>query len=341
MLREIRWILNTKELKGNMAKITPSRRIFVALTIFLITTAATFSSVLDGFITNGDFESGNLDGWKTSGQTSVSAAGLDPITNNALERVAEGQYSAMIGDEIPWMGESAEQQSSLEQVIQLPSSLPSDSVLEFVYAVVANDPPDHPESDKPRFRVSVSDLTSDKLLLDTEYLYTSQTSKDWYLGTGASNQIWNQPYYMLAGDRWVFRPWKIVTVPLMGLGGHQLLIRFEIRDCNYGAHAIYGLLDYVRVGGPSNINLPSLQGDPQKAVYIAPPFWAPVLRTLEQWGAIWLCCLLPLLLLGILLSYLFKRKPQQQLEPVYDFIQSEKRPEATITGGIRKKLDDE
>ena len=156
----------------------------------------------------------------------------------------------------------------------------------------------------------MQDLTANQTLMDTQYLYTSQSSKDWYLGSGASNQVWNQPYYAMASDRWVFRPWKQVSVPLSGLGGHQVNIRFEVRDCNYGAHAIYGYLDDVRVGSPEDKKMPDLQGNPQQAIYIAPPFWAPILFWFEQWGLTWLCCLIPLLLLLLLLWLLFRKRKQ-------------------------------
>lgn len=278
---------------------------------------------------NGDFELGTLDGWSYDGQVAVITAGTDSVTDDHLQRVAEGQYSAMIGDQVPWMGSSEDQESSMEQAIQLPQSVSSDSVLEFAYAVVANDPPDHPDTDKPRFRVLVSDLTSNKILLDTDYSYTSQTSKDWYLGAGSTNQIWNQPYYKLAGDRWVFRPWKLVKISLVGLSGHELNIHFEVRDCNYGAHAIYGFLDGVHVGSPSNIKLPDLQGDPQQAVYIEPPFWAPFLFWLERWGLIWLCCLIPLLLVFLLLLLFFKRKRRTR------------QPVMTIHRSFKAKDDDQ
>lgn len=292
-------------------------------------------------IQNGNFESGDLIGWTVTGETSVTGLGTDPTTGNHLQQVAEGNFSGKIGDEIPWMGNEP-QQSSLEQTIQLPQSLPSDSVLEFAYAVVANDPPDHPEIDKPRFRVLVDDLTSNKTLLDTEYLYTSQSSKDWYLGSGASNQIWKQPYYMMASDRWVFRPWKQVSIPVTGLGGHKLNIHFEVRDCNYGAHAIYGLLDGVRIGQPTNMNLPDLEGNPQPALYIDPPFWWPILLFLEKQGLICLCCIIPLLLFVLFLWWLLRRKKQPESTTAYLNPVPEKMDEpAKLRGGIRKKLKDE
>jgi hypothetical protein len=307
--------------------------VFVSSGYLLIQTSTSFQ--------NGDFELGNLDGWSYDGQVAVVSVGTDAATDNHLQRVAEGQYSAMVGDDVPWMSNDENQESYMEQTIQLQQSISSDTVLEFAYAVVANDPPDHPDTDKPRFRVLVSDLSSNKLLLDTEYLYTNQTSNDWYLGAGSTNSVWNQPYYTLAGDRWVFRPWKLESIPLSGLEGHVLTIRFEVRDCNYGAHAIYGLLDRVRIGRPSNSNLPDLEGDPQQAIYVNPPFWAPLLHWLEQWGIIWLCCLIPLLLLGLILYMLLRRKPRVQEDFMYVNTPEEKKVEPKISGGIRKNMDDD
>lgn len=289
---------------------------------------------------NGDFELGNLDGWSHDGQVTVVSVGTDASTNNHLQRVAEGQYSAMVGDDVPWMSNDENQDSYLEQTIQLPQSIASGTVLEFAYAVVANDPPDHPDTDKPRFRVLVSDSNTNKLLLDTEYLYTSQTSKDWYLGAGSTNPVWNQPYYTLAGDRWVFRPWKLESISLSGLDGHVLTIRFEVRDCNYGAHAIYGLLDGVRIGSPANLTLPDLQGDPQQAVYVDPPFWAPLLHWLEQWGIIWLCCLLPiLLLLGLLWLFLSRPRSRPRISGGFGsgYQQKVKIPKKNSGGGASPK----
>ena len=307
--------------------------VLIGITIFFVGTGAILHSTLDAVITNGGFEVGNLNGWITNGQATVAISGTDAITNNSLEKVAEGNYSAMIGDEVPWMG-SGPQQSSIDQTIQLPQSLPADTALQFAYAVVANDPPDHPETDKPRFRVLVEDLTTNKILSDTEYLYTSQSSKDWYLGNGSSNPAWNQSYYMLASDRWIFRPWTQATVPLKGLDGHEVKIHFEVRDCNYGAHAIYGYLDDVRVGSPENKTMPVLHGNPVQAVFIQPPFWAPILIWFERWGLIWLCCLLPLILLLLSLLWFFLRRSKSRQPSSYST------PSWTVTPSIKKRKDD-
>jgi hypothetical protein len=265
-------------------------------------------------VKNGNFETGTLDGWKTAGDTAVVTPALDPVTNNSLQMVAEGNYSAKIGDEIPWNG-VGNQQSSIEQEVVVPTDVSQNSVLQFVYAVVANDPPDHDIQDKPRFRVDIEDLTDIKVLSDTNYLYTSQSSGDWYLGVGNNSSIINSPYYALSSDRWVFRPWTEVQIPLAKLAGHHLIIRFEVRDCNLGAHAAYGYLDAVRIGEPVSQKMPAIENNPAPAAYVNPPFWAPALSWFETNGAIWLCFLVPALILLLFLVWLLSKLLHRPSEP--------------------------
>lgn len=302
--------------------------------LWLITTAATQIAPI---ISNGDFETGDLTGWQPVGDVSVINTGLDELTNDSLQRVGNGSYAARIGDEIPWDG-FATQESSLEQILTIPSTVGQDQFLQFAYAIVANDPPDHPEADKPRFRVMVEDQNVGKTIYDSEYKYTSQTSNDWYLGGKDLNQIGSLPYHFAMGDRWVYRPWKQVNIPLDGLAGHKVLIRFEVRDCNYGAHPIYGYLDSVGVGPKTQLKLPSLAGKPIKADFIKPPFWAPLLFFLEKFNVLWLCFVFPLLLL-LLLWLLLRRKSKPVYSSYIPRREEEKSEEPRRLGGIRKKMD--
>ena len=52
-------------------------------------------------VSNGDFETGDVSGWLTSGDAAVVKDTLDPSTNGSLHSVAQGTYSVKIGDEIP------------------------------------------------------------------------------------------------------------------------------------------------------------------------------------------------------------------------------------------------
>jgi hypothetical protein len=286
----------------------------VAFLFWIMVFGSGFAFLQTSGIQNGGFETGDLDGWAINGEVSVVEVDTDSTTGDYLQQVADGQYAAMIGDSAPWSG-TGQQQSGLEQTVLIPSNTPSDAVLQFTYAVVANDPPNHPEADKPRFRVLVQDIDTQQVLSDTNYTYTSQTSGEWYLGERLTGSISQQPFSTLNQDRWVFKPWTEVQIPVNGLSGHNLRILFEVRDCNWGAHPIYGLLDQVRIGSPVSLTIPPLNGTPSPAVYINPPFWAGITQWLEQMGLIWLCCLLPLLFLLGLLLWLFLNNRSRRSSP--------------------------
>jgi hypothetical protein len=254
-----------------------------------------------------DFENGDLQGWTTSGQVTLIGPTADLQTDNALSTAAQGKYAVRVGDEIPW-GQQGDQSSSLERTVQIPSV--AKPVLQFSYAVVANDPPNHPETDKPLFELKVRDLTSNEDLPVSDFKYSSQTSKDWYLGHAPDGRSFGQTSQSwLLGDRWVFIPWRHETVDLAGRAGHQLLIHFMVRDCNPAAHAAYGYFDTIHVGDPvAAPALPALlkpaqpAGDPG-----APGVLAAVPNAIEQYSLWPWCLLLPLLLLALLAFWLFRR----------------------------------
>lgn len=253
-----------------------------------------------------DFENGDLQGWTTSGQVALIGPATDLQTDNALSTVAQGKYAVRVGDEVAWRWQG-DQSSSLERTVQIPAV--AKPVLQFSYAVVANDPPNHPEADKPYFRLEVQDLTSNEQLPVSEFKYSSQNSKDWYLGRAPDGQSFGQTSQSwVQGDRWVFIPWRHETIDLAGRVGHQLLIRFTVGDCNPTAHAAYGYFDTIHVGDPvAAPALPALlkpalpAGDPG-----APGVLAAVPNAIEQYSLWPWCLLLPLLLL-LLAFWLFRR----------------------------------
>ena len=292
-------------------------------------------------LVNGDFESGSLTGWKTIGEVSVTNDYLDPETNESLHSVADGNYAARIGDSTAWQL-TGTQQSSIEQVVSLPSTLNDTDIFQFFYAVVANDPPDHPQEDKPRFRVQVVDLNTGRNLIDTDYIYTSQSSGEWYLGRGGIDTLISGPFYIASNDRWVFKPWTEVKFTLKGLAGHQLKILFEARDCNWGAHPLYGYLDAISIGQPKLVDLPDLEGNPAPAQYINPYPWSPVMNFIEKNGLVLLCCcLLPILIpLILLLWWLFTRKRKRNMQPVstYSLPERDEADDVKQVYGADKKI---
>jgi len=134
----------------------------------------------DNILFNGDFELCSLDGWVANGDVVLVQDTLDPYTVKAMHTVAQGRFSAKIGDEIPW-AQRGPQSSSISQEAVVPSLARGQSkvVIQFSYAVVANDPPSHEEYDKPFFKATVRDLTTNEILYDTDYVYTISVNLSW------------------------------------------------------------------------------------------------------------------------------------------------------------------
>lgn len=290
-----------------------------------------------------DFETGDLGNWKPQGTVAVVGDSIDSLTDNAMHTVAQGKFSAKIGDEVPWGGfGGTDQFSSLENTVTVPQDV-SSPVLQFSYAVVANDPPDHPETEKPYFQLEITDLNTGEQLPGSVMKYTNQNSSDWYLGNppadlGFSSSTFSQ----LSGDVWVFIPWKHEVVDLSGREGHNIQIRFTARDCNYGAHAAYGYLDNVRVG--SEITLPALPQLIKTPVQAPSPpeptflqSFAGLLEAYHLWP--W-CLLLPLLLLLAFLLYKFWPRSVKSFTggPPPESRKTERRePPKGAGGGVTKK----
>ena len=248
-----------------------------------------------------DFERGDLGDWLSQGEVAVVPSSLDLQTANAMQTVAQGNFSVRIGDEVAW-AIAGDQVSLITHELVVPST--GSPVLQFSYAVVANDPANHDEVDKPNFRLEVVDLTANETLPVSDFKYSSQQSADWYLGSAPDDVgLPQSSFFAFSGDRWVFIPWKHETVDLAGRGGHRLRVSFILSDCNPNAHAAYGYFDNIRIGDE-----------------VAPPPLPPIVGTLTPAGApvdpgplaaalIWIeqnkiwplvACLVPLLLLGLL-----------------------------------------
>jgi hypothetical protein len=290
--------------------------IWLILLLVVLLASVTDLTADDNVIANGDFETGDFSGWITSGDVTVVQDALDPLTDNAMHAVAQGGYSAMVGDQIPWAVKGPQRSTISQKVtVQKLAAGQKRVVLQFSYAVVANDPPSHPEPDKPYFTVTVLDLNTGESLYDTSYVYTSQTSKEWYLGKRPDQSLPTRGFSTLSGDRWVFVPWRNIEVDLTPRVGHQISLLFEVRDCNPTAHAAYGYLDNIRVGTPMSIKLPDLTHEPPRADWVDPNIINNVLLFIETWKIWPWCLLLPILLLLLWLLLLFlRRRPEQ--EPV-------------------------
>lgn len=259
-----------------------------------------------------DFETGTIGSWTPTGQVTLVTDSIDPLTDNAMHTVAQGQYSLKVGDEVAW-GVAGDQLSSIEQILSVPQAN-GKPVLQFSYAVVANDPPSHAETDKPYFQLQVRDLTTGEDLPASDFKYTSQSSQEWYLGTSPDGQDASQLVFgQISGDRWVFIPWKHEKVELADRIGHQILIKFTMRDCNPTAHAAYGYLDNIRLGAEVALpNLPALAHNPQPAGAPPSPNFIQQGAGFAEQNGLWPWCLIiPLLLfLAGLVALLYKFWPR-------------------------------
>lgn len=286
---------------------TLARSLFAGLLSGLVALGSTAPAIADSnVLVNGDFEDGTVRGWQTQGNVTIVSDGVDSYTNGALKTVGGGTRSARIGDDIPWgRNPASNQTSSIAQEAVVPAAEIGQSkvVMQFAYAVVANDPAQHSEPDKPLFRVFVRDITSNEVLYDTDLRYTSQTSGKWYLGAG------DQFASLSRADRWVFTPWQAVEIDLTNRVGHRIRMEFVVRDCNPGAHPAYGYLDHVGVGSPRQIDTPQLIGNPPLAPFEAPGIIDLVNGFSDLQGLPWwlLCCLLPLLALLLLVAMLVRQ----------------------------------
>lgn len=245
-----------------------------------------------------DFESGNLDDWLVQGQVDLVSNAIDSQTMDTLPTVAQGNFSVRIGDEMPW-GVVGDRVSAIERELTIPSV--DQPVLQFSYAVIANDPANHDQDDKPSFSLEIFDLTTNELLPVSDFQYSSQTSDAWLLGRAPNAaDVGQTSFQWINGDRWVFIPWRHEQVDLSGRAGHRMRISFILSDCWPSAHAAYGYFDNIRIGSEAPPPpLPPLVGTPDTAGAPVDPGTLATFFTWVEQNKIWplVACLTPLLFL--------------------------------------------
>lgn len=303
------------------------RRIFGALVALLVLASLQTPPASAQNELSWDFENGDLSDWNKSGQVEVVGAGSDEQTDQAMEQVAEGSQSLRVGDAIPW-GQGGAQFSSIERSVIVPAD-DGNPMLQFSYAVVANDPAGHPEQEKPFFSISIQDLTTGETLQGGNFLYSDRTSADWFLGVGPGDAgALSRSFSRISGDRWVYVPWRHEQIDLGDRIGHEIRFTFTLRDCIPNAHAAYGYLDNIRVGAETEPPpLPALLKTPVPAG--APPETTLIqsfMTVLERY-ALWPWCLLAPLALAAL--WLFLRRRRGPVTPPDDDVPPARRPRAT------------
>jgi len=172
----------------------------------------------------------------------VQSVGADP-TFSALSKVysfpAGNTRSLRLGNKHCAFGR--------ESIAKVVAITPSNSTLYFSYAFVTENPSGH-GSDLPFFEVNIKDATD-----PANINYNNLVN----LG-GGSNRIKADnplltPNSTTAATRW--KDWTCVTADLSSLIGKTVIIEFNNRDCNQGAHYAYTYLDNICIGcgnAPSN-----------------------------------------------------------------------------------------
>lgn len=213
----------------------------------LLSTAALFTASLASADTfnNGNFENGTLSGWTqgagylTSGQTTnnlnpadylpggakydmsanasgVVTNGLDPNTDNKLNMVYGGNYSARVNDGNPNYSVSV-----LSQTVKNYTA----PTIYFAWAAVLQD--SHGPTDSDVFQLLLHDDTTGSDLYNVTY--NSATAPKGLFTQSSTN--------------WFYTNWQVANLDVSKRQGDTFTLTLLASDCPYGGHAGYVYLD--------------------------------------------------------------------------------------------------
>jgi len=217
------------------------QRFTVCAAIFLL--SASFAAA-DTF-TNGNFENGSLSGWTQgsgylgSGQLTdnlksadfmsggaqydaganangVVTVGWDPHTDNKLNMVYAGSYSARVNDQV--------NNNSVSVLSQTVTNY-TDSHIYFAWAAVLQD--SHGPTDSDVFQLSLTDNTTGTVLYNVTY--NSATAPAGLFTQSSSN--------------WFYTDWQVANLDVAARTGDTFTLTLLAADCPYGGHAGYVYLD--------------------------------------------------------------------------------------------------
>lgn len=210
---------------------------------------------------NGNFESGTLAGWTQGGgywddppvsnittaaylpggsrynasyiTNTVVMPGLDPNTDNKLNRVYSGGYSARVNDQ--------NQDYSVSLLSQTVANY-TDPTIAFAWAAVLED--SHGPTDSDNFILTLTNVTKGLTLYNV--VFNSADASSAGLFTRSSSN-------------WYYTSWQTQSLDVSAYKGDTFTLSLLASDCPYGGHAGYVYLD----GFGGTVPIP---GDPSPAV---------------------------------------------------------------------------
>ena len=182
----------------------------------------------DPFALTYGFSSGVISSGSAHQTVVDKSAGLDAIAGISVVPINGGNKSLRLGNSVNGNG--------TELIAKTVTVDPNESILGFYYAVVLQDP-GHTRTEQPAFIVRAYDCATGLELPNV-----------CDLGNGSNIAVAdaNNPFFqnkIYQSERLVYRDWSRVQIDLSKYVGKNVIIVFNVKDCDQGGHFGYAYID--------------------------------------------------------------------------------------------------
>lgn len=222
------------------------RFLLILFSLFLFSSMANSQAGLCP--SNLDFELGNFTGWecRTGSAGNVlplPTIGIVPGRHTIINSTNAGNdffgrfptlcpngsgTSVKLGNQM-----NGSQAESISYTYTIPSTLTVFSML-INYAVVLENPNNHPPANQPRFQARVIDVATNTPIPCVDFDFLSSTAPGGFL---------TSPFPGNNGDPVLYKTWTPVSINLNAYIGRTIRLEFATRDCNQNGHAGYAYID--------------------------------------------------------------------------------------------------